>query len=1048
MLRRRVWEILGNPRRLRWGATALIAGVLLAGVSGCTRSFFRKAADNEVDGILAEKDTCPIWKIEQYHVYPDPRSRWADPSNPDRPPQPPDDVATYLHSPHPQAPGKSGVAYFQGTGWLDMLKLWDEANRRERKEAEEREEQEERAADQDEGETALPGWLNLPLARYFPGSVFLGPEPAVWLGATGVHGTEEPADDIVLVGGPAGYGAGPTVVTESNRHPVATYFDEPLNAKQHGFLLKLDQSVELGVINSPLYQNFREQLYEEALPVTSQRFNFAYQLAASEDFIRSWAGPNGFSRGAAATSSTTANLGTGSGTSTPSTSQLSQSPGISSNATSPTSSSTTGPSAAATAGGVNNTVASSTTSTPGFGPGVNNWTGISTFSFSKLFVTGALLTFDFVNTNVWNFVAPKGFTSTSTVDLTFTQPFLQGGGKAVTLEPLTQAERNLFYGIRAYARFREQFYADVALGTTPPTDLAAAIQASGTNPISVLAALNVASTDVSGGFISFLSTLYRECDMAADKKLVLDLERALRIYEGYQEGGQFSPLQVDQVRSTLLTAQNTVLTDQQFVTNAVDQFKLILGMPANTPLILDDTPCRGITRQLDRYYAVILDSDAAYKKVEAQEELPPEKLRSFLEQLYRHDRLVQGTEARKKIPAIWNTWVKMTDAAIKERLSKLRDERRRLFDLKTDLALRGEAMPEKDAQRLVDSEIEADMGALEQEMRKYEARKWLKEAKPELRTVERIKQFRMVAYQAEVALVWARNERFEAVFKLWPELPKAPLPCRPDVDLSTAEVQMAQQLAVQHSLSSRWDLMNARAQLVDAWRQVRVTANALMAVFTVQGNLASSTAPSLTHPFAFKTPASAASLSINTQLPLNRLVQRNAYRTALINLQQARRNLTTFEDNIAVQVRFDVRQLQLFANNYRIQKRVLQSLYSQVESALEVITAPADPAALQATGTTGQANAAALTTQYLTALSSLNGSQTRMYDIWLSYLATRIQLYLDLESLRMDNRGVWIEPGTLQLDEKTLGEPGRLPAPVREAPAPTEELPPPKPAGM
>ena len=203
-------------------------------------------------------------------------------------------------------------------------------------------------------------------------------------------------------------------------------------------------------------------------------------------------------------------------------------------------------------------------------------------------------------------------------------------------------------------------------------------------------------------------------------------------------------------------------------------------------------------------------------------------------------------------------------------------------------------------------------------------------ATPELRRADRIKLFRLVAYSAEIVLVWARNERLDAVGKSWPELAKAPLPCG-DLDLSTAEVEKAQQAAVQYSLSNRWDLMNARAQLVDAWRQVGVTANALMAVFTVQGNLQSQTLPTGSHPFAFTTPGTAASLSLDTQLPLNRLAQRNAYRTALINYQQQRRALMTLEDNIAVQVRFDVRQLQLFGNNYRIQKRVLQSLYAQVE---------------------------------------------------------------------------------------------------------------------
>ena len=42
-----------------------------------------------------------------------------------------------------------------------------------------------------------------------------------------------------------------------------------------------------------------------------------------------------------------------------------------------------------------------------------------------------------------------------------------------------------------------------------------------------------------------------------------DLEKALRLYEGFQEGGQVSPLQVDQVKSTLLNARNTVLKDMQ-----------------------------------------------------------------------------------------------------------------------------------------------------------------------------------------------------------------------------------------------------------------------------------------------------------------------------------------------------------------------------------------------------------------------------------------------------------------------------------------------------
>ena len=843
----------------RWGILITLVGSCL-GVAGCTRAYYRKQADREVTDVLLEKDKYPEWKIEQYHVYADPRARFADPTNPDRPPMPPDDEAAWKLSPHPQGPGHAGVGAVRGTGYLEMIKTWDAENR------------DERAASESGG--AL-----------------------------------------------------------KSKHPIQAYFDEPVNAEPKGFLLKMDQAIELGVVNSPTYQTFREGLYLAALPVTQQRFNFSYQWAATADWIRSWAGPK---------------------------------------------------------------------SPDGF---ANNWTGTSTIGFSKLFATGALLTSDFVNTTAFNF-AGGGFTSASMVNVNLSQPLLQGGGKAVTLEPLTQAERNLVYSIRAYARFREQFNVSVALGTTPPSDLQTAAGVTTSNPISVLAALGIASTDVSGGFVGYLSTLYRECDMAADKKWVQDLQRALKIIEAYQEGGMFSPLQVEQVRSTLLTAQNTVLTDYQFVTNAVDQFKLVLGLPANLPLILDDTPARPITKILDRYYEVIDDATDVQLRVEKQESLEAQKLREMLAQIFAQDALVRGTEFVKNMPGSWANWAKAKDDDLKKRLDNLGEEKRKLFDLKTELELKGQVFPADKARQMRDAEFESDLGTLEQLLRRYEARPWEKLAKKEQATLERVKMFRSVAAQAKTVLVWARNDRFEGVSRQWPEIPPAALE---DIDLLHGEVELAQEKAVQAALRNRLDLMNARAQVVDSWRQVKVTANALMGVATVQYNLQSQTPPDGVRPLVFTPQSTSQQIALNFQLPLNRMAQRNTYRAALINYQVARRALMFQEDNVAVQVRFDVRQLQLFAANYRIQKKVIHSLYSQLENNLEVIVSPTDPDQLKVSSTTGQATAAALTTQYLGALSALNGAQTKMYDIWLSVYATRMQLYLDLERLPLDLRGVWTD---------------------------------------
>src|SRR5205823_11874774 len=201
----------------------------------------------------------------------------------------------------------------------------------------------------------------------------------------------------------------------------------------------------------------------------------------------------------------------------------------------------------------------------------------------------------------------------------------------------------LVYVIRGYARFREDFYTSITLGSTLPIALSVIAGTGGAaagSPISSLAALGIAATDVSGQFRGYLPSLFRQFDQATDRKYVADLESALRLFEGFQEGGLVAPLQVDQVRSTLLNARNTVLKDVQDTTNALDQFKLQLGIPANLPLVLDDSPARPITAQLDRYYAVLSDADAAAKKVEQQDVLPAEKLRGYLSDLFTNDPLV------------------------------------------------------------------------------------------------------------------------------------------------------------------------------------------------------------------------------------------------------------------------------------------------------------------------------------------------------------------------------------------------------------------------
>lgn len=62
---------------------------------GCTRPFYRKQADCESIALVEYYENDPRWQLIDYRIYPDPRSRFFSPSEPDFPPMPPDDPAAH-----------------------------------------------------------------------------------------------------------------------------------------------------------------------------------------------------------------------------------------------------------------------------------------------------------------------------------------------------------------------------------------------------------------------------------------------------------------------------------------------------------------------------------------------------------------------------------------------------------------------------------------------------------------------------------------------------------------------------------------------------------------------------------------------------------------------------------------------------------------------------------------------------------------------------------------------------------------------------------------
>ena len=131
------------------------------------------------------------------------------------------------------------------------------------------------------------------------------------------------------------------------------------------------------------------------------------------------------------------------------------------------------------------------------------------------------------------------------------------------------------------------------------------------------------------------------------------LRRFIKLFQALQEGGDLSQLQVDQVEQQLLAGRSTKLTDVQQYGNAIDQFKIQLGLPTALPIQLDEGPLRPLTRQFRRFEQVFRQFDEVTQASAGFESIEPARLRAELRKLVQDMALTQGTPFQKDFPVRW-----------------------------------------------------------------------------------------------------------------------------------------------------------------------------------------------------------------------------------------------------------------------------------------------------------------------------------------------------------------------------------------------------------
>jgi hypothetical protein len=1014
---------------------------LLVAAPGCTRNFFRQRADKDVAGVITQKNVFPDWRVLNWHVYPDPRARFADPSCPDRPPYPPDDYAARILSPNPQHPTKKvGAGRFEGTGYLASLSRWDAENRA-----------------LDAAEDAAEAKKNLPpppAAEKIPAPKPVPPAaPGASRAQPGIPGLSrgtETARLIPPVGPPekAAAGRAPSVTESRDGGVIVAAGEIPDgDGKMIPAVMMIPTAQPPGKLPDAVVPEPTDPAAPPK-PADPGPFPAGPGVPPGGPAVPGATGPYAVVATGAAASEYLKALATNETGYRIRMEQAVEFGLFNSRefqdrredlylAALPV---TLERFNFAALGFFTETAALDFAGrlsgrTPRNAATFNTETG-----FSKLFPTGALLLVRVANQVVVDLTGDRPTTTLSNLSLSLAQPFLRGGGYAVTLEPLTGAERNMLYAIRSYARFRKLFYVAITAGGNITN-----------NPYSFQGLSVNLGRGIGGNLtapsVGYLDLLQQSAVIANQRRNIESLEQLLALYRAFREGGQQSDLQVSQVEQQLLRSQTDLLGSSNANTggggggggsgirgylDTLDNFKLQLGLPLTVGLDLEGTPLRPIRDQLARF-------DAVYAQVREMEALarrfdpaaPVADFRPRWRRLLTEPALVRGTGFARDITNRWAGWERLSGDAATTRLTELADERRRVLDRQADRQLKGQPEPAAETRRLNELNAEIDLGVFERAVRVYEAQPWAKE-QGVLRATVQAAAFRDVFNAFYQLILEGRNERLAQIRRQWPKLPAAVVE---GADLLDVPLDDAYTAGIQTALTHRLDLMNARGQVVDAWRQIKVQANSLQGVLDVQYNLDSSTPPGGANPVAFSGARTDHNLTFRGELPLVRRAERNNYRAALIGYQRQRRTLMAFEDNIANDVRADIREIRTIAELYRVQQRLVELGYSQVDNAQQVLLQPPAPGAQNDAG-----SQAALTNQVLQAQSSLVSAQNTLYTIWVNYLTSRMTLYLDLELMQIDERGGWCNE-SLPGSESPDGPP-----PPEPAPAGGERLPPPRPA--
>ncbi|PQO33727.1 TolC family protein [Blastopirellula marina] len=634
----------------------------------------------------------------------------------------------------------------------------------------------------------------------------------------------------------------------------------------------------------------------------------------------------------------------------------------------------------------------------------------------KMFATGGQLVVGLANNIMWEFSGPNTHSVNSLIDFSLVQPLLRNGGRKVVLENLTQQERDLLASVRTMERFNQSFYLDIIAGR----GLSAGPGSVGGIP----------SVGPSGAFSAsgYYGLLQRQQTIRNQESNIASLRSSLAQLEAFFEAGRIDSFQVELTRQSLFQTQSSLLSNKTTLQTSLDQFKIDMGLPPEINVQLErdtffeqfnliDPVFTPITNKLNdiqltvgtSLLEVLPDPD----NIDNTEEFKPE--------LVWDDNVRQRLQNLRMLTSQLKAILQLIDEdlypLVEEDVAQLEDVLpTRVEDLKKiqeKLAGYSEDVPQEtvskgvlSTQRLEDlpPQLRAILGDLKDRFGKHgeildqidQEVAALLEQGPNLAPKDLYAQAKAVVFDPVpdevqtligdvlgLSLVQARA-RTETVSLV-------PVDIDSDTALKVARVH-------------RLDWMNAQAAYVDAWRNIQIVANDLLSdldvVFSGEiGNLGGD------NPVKFNSDNGRLRAGLEWDAPLTRLVERNNYRESLITYQRTRRAYYQYRDRISQGLRSTLRTMDLNRINFELRRAAVQVAISQVERTQLRLQEPAKP------NQTSQQFNSSTARDLLNALDSLLSAQNDFLSVGVNYEVLRRGLDVDMGTIQLDDRGIWIDPG-------------------------------------